>query len=1249
MGRRRPGRRGPGAAGGVFGRAAGSHFPVPAGRGRGPGASPGPGGNRTPGGRRDGTDGNRRGGSDQSRARTEQNSSTTNDPINVVTGEVLLTQHDADLGAALPFPLTRTHVSTYGAGRLFGRTWASTLDQALELDPEGVHFLDEDATVHRFPQTMVPNVAFRPVAGARRDLVLTSDGGYTLTDPRTGRTLHFPAPGERYGWSRLPLVAVTDRNGDRVDLEYEDGVLTGIRPLGGPRVAVDTAPLHLAGPEPERRVTALRLLHDADPAGTVLVRYGYDEAGNLAEVYNSSGRPLKLGYDDRDRLTGWEDRNGFWYRYTYDDEGRAVRGEGTGGLLDATLDHRPDERRTVVTDATGHATVYRYNASGQVVEEIDPLGGSVRTEWDEFDHVLSRTDPLGNIVRFAYDDVGNVTSVVHPDGSRTTAEYNELHLPTLVTQPDGTTWTMEYDERGNMTRIVDPSGAATAYEHDERGGIVGVTDPSGATYRTELDPAGRPVSITDASGTTTRYAYDALGRPASITDPSGTTVLRWTVEGLLESRVSPGGAEERWTYDAEGNAIAYTDAAGRTERTEYGPFDVPVATVRPDGARLTFTYDGELRLVRVGTPEGLAWTYEHDAAGRLRAETDFDGRTLRYAHDAAGRLVSRTNGAGQETTFVRDAFGAVVEQRSGDRVTTFAHDDMGRLVRATGGGVDLVLERDGAGRVVAEVCNGARVAVARDAAGRTVSRTTPTGVRSTWTHDVLGLPSRLDTTGLRTGTLQFSRDELGREVERRIGPGAALVQQWDPSGRLAAQAVWGAPGPADQGQARLLQHRAYGYRADGAVTTVADRLGGNRAYELDPRGRVTSVRGEGPEERYAYDGLDNVTAAEWPGGEDGAAGPREVSGTLLHRAGRVRFEYDGQGRVVLREHVTLSGARRRWRFEWDADDRLTAAEVPEGTRWYYHYDPLGRRIGKQHVAADGAVDESFAYAWDGPNLVEQVHRVRGTAGFTVRASSWDYEPGTYRPLTQLDRTAAPGTQEWVDERFHAIVADLLGSPTELVAPDGTVAWHRGSTLWGADPDGTGGAAPCPFRFPGQYFDAETGLHYNHQRYYDPGTGRYASPDPQGLDPQLNPHAYVRNPTLLTDPLGLAPYKLSSNNPVPRRLKEEYEKIKAMRAAERNGIPSPLGAPTPRVYDERDRREGRIPNGLNVGDQKVFQGHELGAQNRARWSGGLEWDVPGTDHRIVEMRDGKLGYALNHNYRNLKLFPGPWYPEGGPVR
>ncbi|WP_322780108.1 RHS repeat-associated core domain-containing protein [Frankia sp. Cas4] len=241
--------------------------------------------------------------------------------------------------------------------------------------------------------------------------------------------------------------------------------------------------------------------------------------------------------------------------------------------------------------------------------------------------------------------------------------------------------------------------------------------------------------------------------------------------------------------------------------------------------------------------------------------------------------------------------------------------------------------------------------------------------------------------------------------------------------------------------------------------------------------------------------------------------------------------------MTLRQQKRLSGKPRTWRYSWDADDRLTGVTTPDGRRWRYSYDPFGRRIAKQRLAgdsADGAADdggvvERVDFAWDGMVLAEQHHTTADDP--TARVTTWDWEPDSFRPITQADRrpsdkavsgnpsdddTAADhdtAGQTWFDARFYAIVTDLVGTPTELVDPDGDLAWRTRTALWGAGHAPAGGDVDCPLRFPGQYHDPETGANYNYHRYYDPETARYESTDPLGLGGDSNPHSYVHNPAI----------------------------------------------------------------------------------------------------------------------------------------
>ncbi|MFF4020398.1 putative T7SS-secreted protein [Streptomyces sp. NPDC001843] len=1022
------------------------------------------------------------------------------DPIDLATGKMYLPQTDVVLPGALPLVLTRRVESGYHLGRWFGPSWSSTLDQRLEIDAEGVVFVTEDGLLLSYPHP-APGVPTLASHGPRLPLDRVADG-YTITDPRTQRTWHLVDRGT----DLAILEQIDDRNGNWITFEYDaEGTPLGVFTSAGQGVRITTE----AG-----RVTAYHLA----ATGEELKRFAYTD-GNLTEVINSSSLPLRFTYDDAGRITSWTDTNDRNYTYEYDDRDRCVAEGGAEGHMALCLTYgEPDPttglRTTTATTGEGHTRRYLVNKAWQVVAETDPLGATTRYHRDRYNRLLSTTDPLGHTTTFEYDDAGNLTRVVRPDGRESRAEYNGLGLPVKVVNPDGTVIRQTYDERGNRTSLTDPAGGTTRFTYTQAGHLTSVTDPLGHTTTIVCDRAGLPVEETDPLGAVTRYERDALGRPTAITDPTGaTTQLEWSTEGHLTRRTAPDGTTETWTYDGEGNCTSHTDPLGGVSRYEYTHFDLLAARTGPDGVRYEFAHDTELRLTEVTNPQGLTWTYAYDAAGRLVTETDFDDRTLTYAYDAAGRLVGRRNALGEAVSFERNELGQVLRKDAAGQVTTYAYDLTDQLAQATGpDGTTLSLLRDRYGRLHSERVNGRTLTYAYDAVGRRTGRTTPTGARTTWSYDACGRRTDMVASGR---AIDFTYDEAGRELTRHIGGTIALQHTFDVLGRLTTQSVTGAEG-------RTVQHRTYTYRADGNLTGIDDHLSGSRRFDLDATGRVTAVHAAGWTERYAYDEAGNQTQASWPPGHPGseATGPRSYVGTRITRAGNVRYEHDALGRVTLRQKTRLSRKPDTWRYEWDTEDRLTSVVTPDGTRWRYTYDPLGRRTAKLRLAEDGeTVLERVDFTWDGTTLCEQTTTSPDLPNPVTL--TWDHQG--LRPLSQTERiTAAEAPQEEIDSRFFAIVTDLIGTPNELIDEQGDIAWRTRSTLWGTTAWAANSTAYTPLRFPGQYYDPETGLHYNYFRHYDPEAARYLTPDPLGLTPAPNPSTYVANPLAWTDYMGLAP-------------------------------------------------------------------------------------------------------------------------------
>ncbi|MGW7572566.1 putative T7SS-secreted protein [Streptomyces sp. NPDC054765] len=1055
------------------------------------------------------------------RARTAWCKTFGSDPIDMATGRMILPQTDITLPGSLPLTFTRTFESSYRTGRWFGPTWMSTVDQRLEIDAEGVILIGEEGNFLLYPHPAV-GVPTLPQEGDGAPLELTPDGDYLLTDPLTGIRRYFTT----YAENIAVLDEISDRHGNHHTFDHtEDGTPTAITHSAGYRLLLTTD---------EGRITALHLAGAApDGSDQLLVTYGYDAFGNLATVTHSSGLPLRFAYDDTGRITSWTDTNSSSYTYAYDDQDRCTSQGGIEGHLRAHFTWGdPDPvtglRTNLHHNSLGQVLTYQVNDHHQIVATTDPTGATTRTVRDAKHRVLSATDPLGRTTRIDYDDEGRPATVTLPDGSSSTTAYNDLGQPLTTTAPDGTTWTHTYDTDGNRTSTTDPAGATTTYTHDVRGHVSSVTDALGNTTRLYCNEAGLPLTVTDPLGATTHYRRDAFGRTTSVTDPLGeTTHMVWTVEGKLAARIDATGATEQWTYDGEGNRLTHTDAIGQTTHYAYGHFDLLMARTDPDGVRHTFTHDTELRLTQVTNPQGLTWNYAYDGAGRLISETDFDDRVLSYTHDAAGQLGTRTNALGEVTAYTRDTLGRITEKNAAGLLTTYTHDSGGRLREAANADATVTYTRDILGRVTAESVNGRTMTFTYDALGRRTSRTTPTGHTTTYTYDAAGNRTAMDIAG---HVLTFDHDAAGQELNRAIGDNLTLTHAWDPTGRLTSQSLTTAAtgtlqsnGPENPAaaEAQRVLHRGYTYRPDGHLTAINDSHTGRRTFDLDRAGRVTAVHATDWTETYAYDEAGNQTHADWPDRHPNpsARGGRSYTGTRITCAGRIRYEHDDLGRVTLRQKTRLSRKPETWHYTWNTEDRLTTVITPDGTAWRYLYDPLGRRCAKQRVAHDNAVLEEVVFNWDGANLAEQSAHTRNSPDSI--ALTWDHDG--LRVIAQTERkTLTDAPQQEIDQRFFAVITDLVGAPAVLVDVHGHITWRTCTTLWGITAWNLTATACTPLRFPGQYFDLETGLHYNVHRYYDTESGRYLSADPLGLTPSPNPITYVENPHSWADPLGLTP-------------------------------------------------------------------------------------------------------------------------------
>ncbi len=328
------------------------------------------------------------------------------------------------------------------------------------------------------------------------------------------------------------------------------------------------------------------------------------------------------------------------------------------------------------------------------------------------------------------------------------------------------------------------------------------------------------------------------------------------------------------------------------------------------------------------------------------------------------------------------------------------------------------------------------------------------------------------------------------------GNGIALSREYDQDYQLLRQKV--GPWQSD-----------YQHDANGNIQQHRHSLWGTLDYQYDPLDRLTEERGVQGGRSYAYDAVGNRTQRS----DNPASGGTSSSQDYQYAPDSNRLTAIGAQAVTSDAAGNLTQDRAARKLAYDAQGRLQSVSRDGQQVAEYRYNALGQRIVK--LTAESVT--TYLYGPDGQLLGEAEH---DGSGRKLRAQYYLWLDSL--PLATID--ADYDAQGKVgNPTLLYLHGDHLDTPRLATDASGQIAWQWQSDAFGRGEALSQGSTQVNLRFPGQYYDAESGLHYNYFRDYDPETGRYVESDPIGLVGGLNTYGYVEgNPLGLSDPLGLAP-------------------------------------------------------------------------------------------------------------------------------
>lgn len=1048
---------------------------------------------------------------------------TFGEPVDAATGRVYHTNSDFELPGPIPLIWERTYYSDAAVDGPLGYNWHHSYNMGI-LDLGGEAFLLRHADGR---ESGLPVLSPGESWFDRTEQLLWASGkdGYLLTD-KNGLQYRFAGPENRFGYKMLSGISTKD--GFNIRLNYASGgKLSEIITSRGETLKVATDDLG--------RVLRISTRQDGEEVN--LVRYRYDDCGDMVETTDSLDVSKHFVYAPGHLLVQLTNQGGMSFHWEYEGKGenaRCVHTWGDGGVMEYHIEYRKGLTRT--RNGEGAVTEYYYGSDKLIYKILDANGGITRQHYNEFQELDLVVNPEGYTRKTFYDEHGNPVKITDENQGTTYLSYDERHNLTDLITPAGKNLSWEYDEfdrivtrttlsgekmryayeDGLLKTITDGQGRVYTLAFNERFDLETLRFPNGLTRHWDYDGRGRLTQATDVKGNTTRYAYDRADNLILLEEPDGNV--------------------HHFQYDAMGNMVGAKDNLREVSFT-YGALGMLKSRTQ-DKRCVTFGYNSELQLKRIGNEAGEDYRFELDGLGQVITEQGFDGITRRYERDGAGR-VTRVQRPGEKwTAYTYDGLDNILKEEQYDGATSiYVYDKDGMLTKAANEENQLEFIRDKkTGQVTEEKQGEYSVKRTYDKEGNCTQITSSLGADIRHTYDKEGNPQTMQAG--EDWKASWLRDNTGLELQRSLSGGVTIRTERDRFGRETHKSI----------RANNIEKGKYRYQWG-----IANRL-------LSKENELTGVT-----TRYDYDQFDFLIREEnyqseahldtiyrMPDRIGNLYGTPDKKDKKYGAGGRLEedeehfYHYDDEGNLIYKElrtlqdcvvnyrrkeeeqelHIKFRSTGTGWRYDWLSNGMLKRVIRPDEKVVYFRYDALGRRTAKVFKGTvtrwiwDGNVP---LHEWEYKAKVLQVPLVEGDKQQppvepTEDVTTWVFEAGTFVPAAKIK-----------GDKRYSIVTDYLGTPIQMYDEQGEKTWDCTLDVYGKVANFEGSSLKeCPFRYQGQYEDEETGLYYNRFRYYEPKVGSYLSQDPfklLGNNPTF--YGYVFDTNNWLDPFGLDVYELKA--------------------------------------------------------------------------------------------------------------------------